>query len=229
MVTPGHHRVPDREELLEAEEVPRRLRRVRRLVEVGLFQQRRPDQRGEDRDQRHEAEHGHELADQQVGPGVDLVLGLGPGLLDGAGLDDGEEPLGVTPGAGGGRGRRGGGGGRGPATGGGWRLGASAGGRGGRRRRPWRPAGRRSGPAGGPGSSIRRRRSGGPRARRLRPRPAPRRAGASAGASAAGASSAGAAPPSSPGTGRPSALRRSLLLCSRCSGTSPGMSRPLPT
>src|SRR6185295_18090482 len=60
----GHHRVPDREQLLEAEEVPRRLRRVGCLVEVGLFQQWRPDQSGEDRDQRHEAEHRHALADQ---------------------------------------------------------------------------------------------------------------------------------------------------------------------
>ena len=46
--------------------------------------------------QRHQAEHGHELTDQQVRPDVDLVLGLGPGLLDRAGLDDGEQSLGVA-------------------------------------------------------------------------------------------------------------------------------------
>jgi hypothetical protein len=54
-------------------------------------------------------------------------------------------------------------------------------------------------------------------------------AGASAGASAAGAPSSGGAPPSSPGTGRPRARRRSALLLSKCSGTSSGMSRLLPT
>ena len=36
---------------------------------------------------------------RKVRPGVHLVLGLGPGLLDGARLHDGEQPLRVTPGA----------------------------------------------------------------------------------------------------------------------------------
>src|SRR5581483_6599514 len=117
----------------------RRLGRVRGLVEVGLLQQRRPDESGEDRHQRHQREQRDELADQQVRPGVDLVLGLGPGLLDRAGLDDGQEPLGVAPRPGGGGGRRGGGGGGGPAGGGGRR--SSGGGRRGLAALLGRPAG----------------------------------------------------------------------------------------
>ena len=46
---------------------------------------------------------GHELDHQQVGPGVDLVDRRGLDVLDGAGLDHGEQALGVAAGAGGAR------------------------------------------------------------------------------------------------------------------------------
>ena len=52
------------------------------------------------------AEGGHELDQEQVGPGVDLVHGRGLDVLDGAGLDHGQQALGVAAGAGGGGGRR---------------------------------------------------------------------------------------------------------------------------
>ena len=45
----GDHRVEHREQLLQAEEVPRRLRRVRRLVDVGQLEQRGVDEDREDR------------------------------------------------------------------------------------------------------------------------------------------------------------------------------------
>ena len=51
----GHardHRVEHREQLLETEEVPRRLRRVRRLVDVGEAEQRRAHERREDGERR---------------------------------------------------------------------------------------------------------------------------------------------------------------------------------
>jgi hypothetical protein len=47
---------------------------------------------------------GHELDEQEVRPRVDLVLWLGLDVLDRAGLDHGEQALGVPAGAGGRRG-----------------------------------------------------------------------------------------------------------------------------
>ena len=73
MVTPGDHRVEHRQQLLEAQEVPRRLRRVRRLVGVGQLQQRGVDEDREDEQEGRDAQGGHELDQQQVGPDVDLV------------------------------------------------------------------------------------------------------------------------------------------------------------
>ncbi len=99
------------------------------------------EQRGvhEDREDQHErraGQGGHELDRQQVGPDVDLVLRGGLDVLDRAGLDHGEQALGVAAGAGG-DGRRGGGDAR--RRPGRWRPRCRrAGGLGGRRRRPWR-------------------------------------------------------------------------------------------
>src|SRR5205807_10621935 len=106
----------------------------RRLVEVGQTEQRRAHERREHQQRRRHDQHGRELDDEQVRPHVDLVLRLGARLLDRARFDDREQPLRVTAGAGGRRGRLGRGRGGGRATAGG----RSCGGR--RRRRAAVPA-----------------------------------------------------------------------------------------
>ena len=101
------HRVEHLQQLLQTEEVPRRLRRVRRLVDVGEAEQRRLHQRREDGDERRQREDRRELDHEQVRPDVHLVLGLGARLLDRTGLDDGQQALRVTAGTGARRRRRG--------------------------------------------------------------------------------------------------------------------------
>ena len=62
------------QELLEVEQVPRRLRRVRCVVGVRMVLQRRVEQRG-DREEADQPEHGHdELDDQEVRPHHGRVL-----------------------------------------------------------------------------------------------------------------------------------------------------------
>ena len=107
----GDHRVEHRQQLLQAEEVPRRLRRVRRAVDVGQLQQRGVDEDREDEARtRCMASAATNSTTQQVRPRVHLVDRRGLDVLDRAGLDDGEQALGVTAGAGAdrqaGRGRR---------------------------------------------------------------------------------------------------------------------------
>ena len=101
--TPGHrdagdHRVEHREQFLQAEEVPRRLGRVRCLVGVGQLQQRRIDEHREDEDERGAGEGGDEFGGQEVRPRVDLVDRRRLDVLDRARLDDGEQALGVPTG-----------------------------------------------------------------------------------------------------------------------------------
>src|SRR5680860_558666 len=79
--------------------------RVGGLVDVGQAEEGGPHERGEDQQPRGDGQHARELDHEQVRPGVDLVLGGGPGLLDRARLDHGEQALGVTTRTGGGRGR----------------------------------------------------------------------------------------------------------------------------
>ena len=207
------------------EEVPRRLRRVRRLVEVGEAEQRRAHQRREDRDARPSRSGSTANSiDEQVRPGVHLVLRLGAGLLDRPRLDDREQPLRVTAGAGGGgRGERGrGGGGRGAGAAAAGDVAAAAG----------RAALRALGPLeqvrGDLGAALGAR----------RPRPACRRGGGrSLGRAAASAArrvggrrlggGRSASPPSSPGTGRPSALRRSVAALQQVFGDRRPSSAPL--
>ena len=92
------HRLEHLQELLQSEEVPRGLRRVRRAVHVGLTQQRRFHQRREDRDERRERQDRRELDREQVRPHVHLVLRFGARLLDRSRLDDRQQSLGVPAG-----------------------------------------------------------------------------------------------------------------------------------
>ena len=92
----GDHRVEHREQFLQTEEVPRRLRRVRRAVGVGLLQQRRVDPHREEEGERSARQRGDELGREQVRPGVHLVDRRRLDVLDGAALDDRQQPLGVT-------------------------------------------------------------------------------------------------------------------------------------
>ena len=77
-------------------------------LKLARGEERGVDHRREDQEERGHGQGGHELAHQQVGPHVHLVGGGGLDVLDGAGLDDREQALGVTLGA---LGRRGGSGG----------------------------------------------------------------------------------------------------------------------
>jgi hypothetical protein len=72
----GHHRVEHRQQFLQAEEVPGRLGRVGRLVEVGQILQRCVDHPEKINSERRHQERCDELDDEQVRPGVHLVLGL---------------------------------------------------------------------------------------------------------------------------------------------------------
>src|SRR3954467_14036328 len=96
----GDHRVEHRQQFLEAEEVPRGLRGVRRAVGVRLLQQRSVDPHGEEERERSARQRGDELGDEQVRPGVHLVDRRGLHILDRSALDDGQQSLGVTAGAG---------------------------------------------------------------------------------------------------------------------------------
>ena len=110
IVTPATIGCEHLQQLLQTEEVPRRLRRVRRRVHVGEAEQRRLHQRREDGEERRQREDRRELEHEQVRPDVHLVLRLGARLLDRTGLDDGEQSLRVTAGTGArrcGRGHRG--------------------------------------------------------------------------------------------------------------------------
>ena len=90
-----------REEFLQTEEVPRCLRRVRRLVEVGEFEQRCIHEDAEQQREGRDEQRGGELCGEQVRPDVDLVHRLGLDILDGAGFHDRQQTLGVTARAGG--------------------------------------------------------------------------------------------------------------------------------
>ena len=148
----------------------------------------RGQERGVDDGREHQQEGGHgqgghELADQQVGPHVDLVGGRGLDVLDRARLDDGEQALGVTLGAlghGSGRGGHRGGRGRGGRGGGGLRCRAA-----GAARPAARPAGGRgscspssAAPAAGAAAGRRRRRRAAGRGGRAAGRPGARPTGA---------------------------------------------------
>ena len=89
----GDHRVEVAQQLLEAQEVPGGLRRVRRQVGVGELSQRRVEERREHDQRRQQDEHGHELFDQQVRPDVDAVALLALDPLDALGRDQGEQAV----------------------------------------------------------------------------------------------------------------------------------------
>ena len=97
MVT-GDHRVEHREKFPQAEEVPRGLRRVRRLVEVGELQQRSVHEDREDQGERKREQRSAELDHEQVRPGMDLVLRDGLDVLDRTRLHDREQTLSVATG-----------------------------------------------------------------------------------------------------------------------------------
>src|ERR1700726_372782 len=62
---------------------------------VGELQQRRVDEDREQREERGHRERRGELDDEEVRPGVDLVGRHRLDVLDGSGLDDGQQALGV--------------------------------------------------------------------------------------------------------------------------------------
>ena len=82
----GHHRVEVAQQLLQAEEVPRGLRRVRRQVRVRELAQRRVHERREEQHERREHdEQRDELLDEQVRPDVDAVALFALDALDALG------------------------------------------------------------------------------------------------------------------------------------------------
>src|SRR5262249_34125103 len=78
----GVPRVEEDQHLLQAEEVPRRLRRIRRARGVGRLLERRVDQQRPDQQQEDDDERAEELAAHQERPGVHLVVAGAGGLLD---------------------------------------------------------------------------------------------------------------------------------------------------
>ena len=89
----GDHRVEVAQQLLQSQEVPRGLRRVRREVGVGQLAQRRVDERGEHGQRHRQDEHGDELFDQQVRPHVDAIALFAFDALDALGRHQGKQAV----------------------------------------------------------------------------------------------------------------------------------------
>src|SRR6266540_3691092 len=90
---PRHERVEVAQELLEAQEIPGGLRRVRREVGVRQLAERCVDERREDHQARRHDEERDELLDQQVRPDVDAVALLPFDPLDAFGGDQRKQPV----------------------------------------------------------------------------------------------------------------------------------------
>ena len=91
--TPGDRRVEVGQQLLEAQEVPRRLGHGRRHVAVGQLLERRVDEQAHQ--QQEDAHHAgrEELDREQVRPGHDRVVGFLLDPDDGVLLDEREQPV----------------------------------------------------------------------------------------------------------------------------------------
>ena len=92
----GDHRVEHREQFLQAQEVPRRLGRVGRLVVVSELEQRCVDEQREDQREGRDEQRCGELCRQQVRPDMHFVARAGLDVLDRARLDHGQQAVGVA-------------------------------------------------------------------------------------------------------------------------------------